>query len=147
MKKGLCFLFGLCSILQMCAQQVNANKQRVAVKGYDLVSYYNANPKKGTMKYMAKHQGVDYLFFSAENREKFKANPSQFLPAYGGWCAYAMAKGERVDINPLAFSIENGRLFLFYKTVINDTRSKWLRNNATLKEKADNHWRNLTQSN
>ena len=44
-------------------------------------------------------------------------NPSCYVPQYGGWCAYAMGyNGEKVEINPESYSIEDKKLYLFYKT-------------------------------
>jgi hypothetical protein len=59
------------------------------------------------------------------------------LPQYGGWCAYAMAKDKKVQINPEAYLVDEGKLFLFYKTSWNNTQLKWLNNPSELKQIAD----------
>jgi hypothetical protein len=51
--------------------------------------------------------------------------------------------GEKVSVNPESFSVENGKLYLFYKTFFNDTKAKWGKNTASLKKEADKNWSNL----
>jgi hypothetical protein len=51
--------------------------------------------------------------------------------------------GKKVEINPESFSIENNKLYLFYKTIITDTKKKWLKNNQELKMNADQNWNKL----
>lgn len=75
-------------------------------------------------------------------KKKFLENPEKYVPAYGGYCAYAMAKtGELVEVNPKAYEIRNGKLYLFYKTVFDDTYEKWLSENPNaLVQRADKNW-------
>ena len=53
------------------------------------------------------------------------ANPTQYMQAFGGWCAWAMLEGSKTDINPKSFKIFDGRLFLFYDGLWGDTRKLW----------------------
>ncbi len=40
------------------------------------------------------------------------------VPQFGAWCAYAIAhNGKQYRINPKAFEIRDGRLYLFYKAI------------------------------
>jgi YHS domain-containing protein len=125
-------------------QHYHTDKQYLALEGYDPVSYFTGKPKKGTAQYTANHQGVTYRFGSAHNRDAFKANPSKYEPAYGGWCAYAMATyGDKVEVDPLTYKIANGRLLLFYNAFFNNTLEKWnaLKTpEADLLKKADQSW-------
>ena len=44
---------------------------------------------------------MKFKFSSKKNLETFKSAPKKYIPAYGGYCAYALGtKGERVAINP-----------------------------------------------
>ena len=68
----------------------------------------------------------------------FDKNPEEYLPQFGGWCAYAMGqKNKKVEINPQAYSIENGKLYLFYRSYFNDTLEKWNENNDNLRIAAE----------
>jgi YHS domain-containing protein len=114
----------------------------VAIDGYDPVSYFTQNKAvKGKKELAVVHQGVVYFFSNESNKEEFRKNASKYEPEYGGWCAYAMgASGEKVDIDPETFKIINGKLYLFYNKYFNNTLTKWNKDEAGLKQKADQHW-------
>jgi len=50
------------------------------------------------------------------------------------------SSNEKVEIDPGTFKIQNGKLYLFYHTWVNNTLSKWNDNEANLKAKADKNW-------
>ncbi|MCY4562418.1 MAG: hypothetical protein OXC03_09045 [Flavobacteriaceae bacterium] len=120
----------------------NTNKENIAASGYDIVAYFTQNaPVEGNRDVFSVHQGITYLFLNQENKSLFDQTPEKYIPQYGGWCAYAMGKkGEKVSINPKAFSIEEGKLYLFYKKGGVDTLKRWLKNTAELKSKASTQW-------
>ena len=129
--------------LLMLGQRHNINEKNIALSGYDPVSYFTQKtPTKGSAKFAATWEGVIYHFTSAKNRAVFEESPAQYVPQYGGWCAYAMAKNKTVEINPKAFRIENNKLYLFYKTRWVDTHNKWGENTEELRVKADINWQN-----
>jgi YHS domain-containing protein len=91
---------------------VNAD-QGIGLKGYDPVAYFvNGAPTKGSEQYSFGWKGVTYRFASAENLEKFKADPQKYLPQYGGYCAYAMSLNRTADIDPSRWAIVDGKLYL-----------------------------------
>lgn len=114
----------------------------VAIQGFDPVAYFLLNKAvKGKSENALFHQGVVYYFSNSSNKEEFKKNPSRYEPEYGGWCAYAMgAKGEKVSIDPETFKIVNGKLYLFYNKVFNNTLTDWNKDESNLKKKADSNW-------
>lgn len=99
----------------------------IALDGYDPVSYFDGtDPVMGTSKHAARHRGVVYFFESDAHRDTFLAEPRVYEPAYGGWCAWAMANGGKtVDADPTNFTIEDGVLRVFYRNAVVDTRAKW----------------------
>ena len=123
----------------------NVNSDGIAIKGYDVVSYFDNKAKKGKSKYNYTYKEVKYYFTSNDNCEKFKLKPEKYLPQYGGWCAYAMGtKGEKVDMDPKIFEIRDGKLYLFYKSFFNNTYTKWLKENPEqLKNKAEKNWKKM----
>lgn len=122
----------------------NIDRKKLALSGYDLIEYYNQKVIKGNSKFESTYDGARYLFSSQKNKLLFEKNPKEYRPQYGGWCAYAMGNsGEKVPINPESFSIENGKLYLFYKTFFNDTKAKWSEKTVILKKEADENWSNL----
>jgi YHS domain-containing protein len=146
---GVIFLLSLFGLSQ--AQDETAKRKSnfnvedgVAIQGYDPVSYFDGKPLEGkkTLKYA--HQGVSYCFVNQANMDKFKANPSKYEPAYGGWCAYAMgAKGEKVEIDPETYKITNGKLLLFYNKFFTNTLKDWNKDETKLSKKADDNWKKI----
>ena len=73
----------------------------VGLKGYDPVAYFTGGqPTKGSSQYNFQWKRVMYQFASAENLQRFKADPEKYLPQYGGYCAYAMSINRIADISP-----------------------------------------------
>ena len=129
------------------AQHYNLKKGYVA-EGYDVVSYFNNAPKKGDAKFSTSFDGVKFKFSSKENLETFKKNPEKYIPAYGGYCAYAVGvKNEKVSIDPKTFEIRDGKLFLFYNSWGINTLKLWKEEGAEdLKQKADKNWKKIIQN-
>ncbi|WP_428656962.1 YHS domain-containing (seleno)protein [Runella sp.] len=117
----------------------------IALSGYDPVSYFQKKPTKGSKAYTVTHEGITYQFSSAANAETFKKTPAAYEPQYGGWCAYAMgANGEKVEINPDTYKIVNGKLYLFYNRLFNNTLPDWNKDEVNLKAKADKNWMRIS---
>ena len=106
----------------------------VALDGYDPVSYFRGAPAKGAASRVLTHLGVTYHFSSDENREAFASDPARYEPAYGGWCAWAMIDGEKVEPDPKTFKIVDGRLLLFYNGLLGNTLARW---NARAAQQSD----------
>lgn len=128
----------------LAAEKFDLDKNNLAIKGYDPVSYFpegGAKPAKGSKKFEFVRDGVRYRFTNAAHRDLFKADPEKYAPAYGGWCAYAMAKDDYTAPNPKRFLIQNGRLMLFYDGFFGDTYKKWNDEGPELLEPlADQFW-------
>ena len=71
------------------------------------------------------------------------SSPEKYLPAYGGWCATAMARGEKVQIEPSSFKVTNGRLFLFYNGLFGNAIKDWNKDESALTVKADAQWKKI----
>lgn len=131
-------------VQSLSAQQENVNIQNnYGAAGYDVVSYFEAKAIKGQTKFSTEYKGVPYRFSSGSNLNKFKKDPLQYLPQYGGWCAYAMAsEGEKVKVNPKTFEIRNGKLYLFYDAYFDNTFEDWIEKGPDqLVLKADKNWK------
>lgn len=130
-------------MISSCAQTNDYNtKKGYAIEGYDVVSYFKNKPLEGKNIYTAEFDGVKFKFSSEENLTAFKKNPEQYLPQYGGYCAYAIgAKSSKVSINPKTFEIRNEKLYLFYNAWGTNTLELWKNENTeALKKKADKNW-------
>lgn len=125
-----------------------AKSTHLAIGGYDPVAYFPEGGGKaveGKKELMTEYNGVQYRFATAANKEKFLANPEKYEPAYGGWCAWAMREGDKVEVDPKSFIVKENRLFLFYNGLIADTKAKWLKGNHEAESReADAKWRGLS---
>ncbi len=96
---------------------------RVAVGGYDPVAYFtDGRPVRGTTQFRINHQGYEYRFASAEHLAAFRANPSRYLPQYGGYCAWAVSQGYTASGDPNHWRIVDGKLYLNYNAEI---QTRW----------------------
>ncbi len=120
---------------------LNVDDDRIAIKGYDPVSYFiSEEPKEGNENLSHAYNGAIYYFSSQENLDMFKADPAKYEPAYGGWCAYAMGKGYTADANPKTYKILDGKLLLFYNKLLVNTLPRWNKDEATLYPAAEKNW-------
>ena len=117
-------------------------EEGVAIQGYDPVAYFSQKAVKGKKEFSHKQDGITYYFSTAANRDAFIKTPANYEPQYGGWCAYAMgAVGEKVEVDPETFKILDGKLYLFYNSLLNNTLPKWNKAETDLKQKADKNWK------
>ena len=120
-------------------QNIDYNtKKGFVANGYDVVSYFNNKAVPGIFKYRTKYNDACFKFSTKKNLKLFKKNPEKYSPQYGGYCAYAVASGSKISINPKAFLVKNDKLFLFYKKYGLNTLKKWLKGDTDLKEKVAN---------
>lgn len=109
-----------------------------AIRGHDPVAYFDRKgPVKGSKQFSHPWRGATWYFASAENRDKFAAEPERYAPQYGGYCAYAVAQGYTADIDPSAWSIVDGKLYLNYSLRI---RERWNKDIPGYISKADASW-------
>ena len=113
-------------------------KPGIALAGYDPVAYFReGQPREGRADLRLRHAGVDWYFASEANRQAFAARPEAFAPAYGGYCAWAVAQGYTAKGDPLAWRIESGRLYLNYDLSV---KAEWEKDMAGNIRRADGHW-------
>ena len=99
---------------------VNTNRDGVAIDGYDPVAYFvEGQPRRGSSEIAMSWGGATWHFSDSDHRDAFAADPARYAPAYGGYCAWAASRGKIAPVDPRAWHIENGRLFLNYNTRVN----------------------------
>lgn len=109
----------------------------IAVGGYDAVSFFDGAPQKGVEANKATYKGATYVFATPVNAAKFKANPSAYVPQYGGYCAWAAAQGKTAPGNPKYSRVVNGKLYLNYDSGV---QKKWEKDIPGFIAKADSNW-------
>jgi hypothetical protein len=110
----------------------------LAIGGYDPVAYFaEQKPVRGSPEFQFVHRGSRFQFASDAHRQTFIADPDKFAPQYGGYCAYGMAKGYKAKIDPAAFTVVDGTLFLNYNDSV---RAQWLSDIPGYIRSADANW-------
>jgi len=125
------------AIAAVAADAVN-QVDGVALHGFDPVSYFvQKKPLKGDPALAYAYKGVNYEFHSAENMALFKQKPEKYLPQYGGFCAFAVANGVKADIDPYAYAINDGKLYVNFSVEKRDDFQKKAAENVG---KANHNW-------
>jgi YHS domain-containing protein len=94
-------------------EAINVDDNRVAIKGYDPVAYFTQSaPTQGLKQFTAEYNGAIYYFASAENRALFNGSPAKYAPQYGGYCAFGVTQEKKYDIDPNAWAVVDGKLYL-----------------------------------
>lgn len=141
---ALCLLFAAqFSMAQSGAlPRYNTDDDGLWVEGYDPVAYtVDHKAVQGNKNFTHTYHGATFRFASQAHLEKFVAEPERFLPAYGGWCAYAMgSKNEKVDVDPETFKVKDGMVYLFYNRFFTNTLEDWNKDEPHLLPAADRNW-------
>jgi len=113
------------------------------IKGYDPVAYFTDNKAvEGKSDFQTQRDGATYYFASKEHKNLFDANPGKYLPQFGGYCAYGVSLNKTVNIDPTAFQIIDGKLYLQYSTSILE---KFNQDQAGNLQKAQANWPSLVE--
>lgn len=112
-----------------------------AIDGYDPVAYFTqSKPVRGARDITLEWQGARWHFANVEHREMFRAEPERYAPQFGGYCAYAVAHDYTAKIDPEAWAIEKGRLYLNYNAKV---AGLWQAQKADFIPRAQTHWPRL----
>ena len=112
-----------------------------AIHGYDPVAYFTqGRPVEGKDEFKYQWQGATWLFASKQDLDAFAANPAKYAPQFGGYCAWAVSQNDTADIDPNAWKIVNGKLYLNYDK---DIQKKWEANQAANITAGEKNWPGL----
>lgn len=146
MKKGLlAFLGGIFLSLNVAAgiEDYDLGAGNLALDGYDPVAYFpegGGAPFQAEGEFQTTYEGVLYFFANQANLDLFNSNPEKYKPAYGNWCAFAMANGQAVSPDLTIFLIQDGRLLLF----LPGTDVSWSRNVRSFTRRANRTWKRIS---
>ncbi len=122
-------------------QGILVDSDGTAVYGVDVVAYHDLAGGQaavmGQPENSVQWQGATWLFSSQENARKFKDNPENYAPQYGGYCAYAMADGKTLKIDPDSWTMRDGKLYLNFDAGV---KKKWLGKVSDYISRADERW-------
>jgi len=114
---------------------------RTGLWGYDPVSYFTAgHPEPGSAEFSFAFDDTTYWFASEQHRKMFAADPERYAPQFKGYCAASVARGLKVEADPEAWTIWNGKLFVFGTK---DGLSEFKANPGEIADKANAAWGTL----
>ncbi|HSG76759.1 MAG TPA: YHS domain-containing (seleno)protein [Burkholderiales bacterium] len=109
-----------------------------AIGGYDPVAFFTfAAAIKGSPRITHQWRGATWHFAHSGNRDAFAADPEKYAPQYGGYCAYGVAQGYVVGIDPAAWTVVGDKLYFNYSP---DVRRTWRQDVPGYVRKADANW-------
>jgi len=112
-----------------------------AIRGYDPVAYFTKHKAvKGSKKLSTTWQGAKWHFSSQANLEAFVADPAKYAAQYGGYWAFGVAQGFTPEIDPQAFSVRDGKLYL---NLSKDVLKRWKENIPGYIADANQNWPEL----
>ncbi|WP_075343335.1 YHS domain-containing (seleno)protein [Tenacibaculum agarivorans] len=143
MKNSILSLFAIATIIIF--SQCSKTDDKKAVGGYDVVSYFNEGPVKGSESFSTEYNGKTFFFASKESLKKFSENPEQYVPQYGGYCAYAIAKKKiKMGVDPEIYEIRDGKLYLFYNSFFANKLNDWKNEDTkALQKQGDINWEEI----
>ncbi|MDJ0679539.1 MAG: YHS domain-containing (seleno)protein [Xenococcaceae cyanobacterium MO_167.B52] len=121
--------------------QVFYQQRGIAIKGTDTVAYFTEGKAvKGDKKYNYQWGNTTWWFKNETNRDLFAQNPEQYAPQFGGFCAWAVSQNYTAPINPQAWKIVDGKLYLNYNKSVQRTWAQDIQGNII---KGHRNWPNL----
>jgi|KBSMisStaDraftv2_1062788.scaffolds.fasta_scaffold86596_4 hypothetical protein len=110
----------------------------IALHGYDAVAYFDGGaPKLGDAEIALVHDDATYRFSSKANLDKFVAKPADYVPRFGGFCAFGASVGAKFDGDPQIWRIVDGRLYLNLSKGI---QQEWVKDIPGNVVKANANW-------
>lgn len=110
----------------------------LGMHGVDPVSMFaDEAPRIGDAVHTSAYDGVDYYFASAAAKQRFDADPAAYLPQFGGFCAFGVYVGKKLDGDVRFADIHDGKLYLFVNAAI---LAKYLEDRKTVLATAHETW-------
>ena len=123
----------------------NVDSQGVAIKGYDAVAYFTEGKAiQGAKDITYQWNGALWRFATQAHRELFVSQPEKYAPQFGGYCAYGAATGKIFDVDPEAWEIKGGKLYLVHNQNI---KQQWIQDYSVFVEEANRKWPGILNAN
>lgn len=119
----------------------NADGEGVMLHGYDPVAYFTEGKAvAGRRDIDLVWSGVRWRFASVANREAFATTPDRYAPQFGGYCAWAVSRNYVADVDPKAFAIVDGKLYVNYSSLV---AARWRLDRDTNIARGHQNWPGL----
>lgn len=119
----------------------NVDGEGVMLHGHDPVAYFtDGTAVAGRREFETTWNGVRWRFASAANRDAFAAAPERYAPQFGGYCAWAVSQKYVADIDPKAFAVVDGKLYVNYSPLV---AARWRLNRDANITRGQQNWPGL----
>lgn len=126
------------------ANGITLSGNPLGMHGIDPVSMFEKDaPAAGKAAHTSTHDGVDYYFVSRDAQLAFDADPARFLPQFGGFCAFGVFVGKKLNGDVRYADIVDGKLYLFVNAAIFE---KYLENPKEVIAGATQKWQAIAHS-
>lgn len=116
----------------------------LGLHGIDAVSMFAGGaPQVGDAVHTSTVDGVDYYFATSASQQAFDADPSAYLPRFGGFCAFGVSLGKKLDGDVRYADIVDGKLYLFVNAAI---FAKYLENKEAVLAQAAEQWPGIREA-
>ena len=120
------------------AGESNVDSSGLALKGYDPVAYFTENkPVQGKPEFTAGTKAPLTALPAPPTATPSPPRRRSTAPQYGGYCAFGIASGYKAPIEPDAWTVVDGKLYLNYNQSV---RQQWSGDIPGYLRKADENW-------
>jgi hypothetical protein len=120
------------------SETINVDENNVAIGGYDTVAYFTESRAiEGTNEYEYTGRDAQWHFANDQHRSLFVSDPEKYAPQYGSFCALGVTLNNAFPVDPKAWTIVKGKLYLNYDT---ERRDIWRMAQEENIEKANLVW-------
>jgi hypothetical protein len=120
---------------------VNVDAEGVTLHGHDAVAYHTqGRAVPGRAEFEHVWNGARWRFATAANRDAFAMSPDRYAPQFGGYCAWAVSQNYTADIDPQAFAVVDGKLYVNYSSLV---QARWRLNRDVNIAKGHRNWPGL----
>ncbi|MGB2715915.1 MAG: hypothetical protein WBC51_17165 [Vicinamibacterales bacterium] len=105
--KSVVVMLTVFAFAQLSARQQNVTE---ALDGTDPVLLVQGKDVLGKPEFRALHEGLEYLFASAETKAEFEKNPGKYAVQFGGLCA---RMGRTASGNLSDYLVHEGKIYVF----------------------------------
>ncbi len=109
-----------------------------AINGYDPVAYFiEKKAIEGLNEINVVWKDAHWYISTEANKALFIANPDEYTPQLGGYCAFAASQGFSANTTPQSFTFIDTQLYLFAD---DDMKAEWLKNIKTNQALSEKNW-------
>lgn len=122
------------------ADNFNISGDRISIDYYDPISFYKGSPRIGLKSISFTYNSVIFCFADIDNKNQFLKDHLKYEPRFGGWCAYSMTEGKKVDFDPDYYKVINDSLYLFKDE---NAKIKFVKDFDKMHKKAWTEWEKI----